>query len=251
MHLMRNISVTPKVNIVLITDKIPETKSVEYYTEVEQQVKAALANIDAQINILTKLHECQSICLADVHELKKLFPTQADWLDSLVVTVVPTKTSHSIIMTTLYDVVMQGMVDLTTEIQQRYIDVIPVATDAQPDGTLATSAVLRLVECMQHLYQRTATIAEIADPQSLQSVAGCMHNQDTQASPSTLIKSLTVPEIRAAMVQEFSITRTLLLMVKNNTFSSMNGLRERYALLIKAAQSLPLAKLIPLWKNVN
>jgi hypothetical protein len=144
------------------------------------------------------------------------------------------------------------MVDLATDIQQRYIEIIPVATDVQPDGTIATNTILHLVNCMQQLYQRTATLHEVTDMTTLANVALCLKdNNHEDMNQAALIKRLTTPEHRSAIVQEFSIIRTMLLMVKNGTFSTMNGLKERHALLSKAVQGLPLAKLIPLWKLVN
>lgn len=253
MRLMHNINPGPKINITLLTDKIPETHSVDYYVEVESQVKASLTEIAAQIKLLTKLHACQSICTVDVEDLKKLYPSRAEWLSSLVVTVVPTRTSYSMIITELYDVTMKNMVDLANEVQQRYIEVIPVSTDAQPNGSMATYAVLQLVTSMQQIFQRSATIQELSSPCSLAFVActiGSTVDLSTLTQPA-ILRELTSVEVRENIIQDFTIVRTLLLMVKNNTFNSMNGLNERYVLLNKACQGLPLAKIIPAWKAVH
>lgn len=259
-----------RVNIPLIAESMGLVPTLEFLKEIENQAQDTILAIEKKIQALKKLHTYQSISLVDAITLRQVFHDRVDFIDSVTLTATPTRTGFTVMVTELYDGIMAEMVNLCSWLRQRYISVLPVATDKEVDGMLLTETSLRFKKAMGMFYSRgihvPTVVSRIPDEGLLAIASSFMqaginnpssNNVALSEITAQLVSTNRLQVVMALSSQSFiheyihqmTVARSMLILASTREFSSLSGLTERLVIISTAARILKSAKIIPLWHD--
>jgi hypothetical protein len=268
MHLLAKTPV--RINIPLIAESMGLIPTLEFLKEIESQAQDTILGIEKKVQTLKKLHNYQSISLVDAITLRQVFPDRVEFIDSVTLTATPTRTGFTVMVTELYDGTMAEMVGLCNWLKQRYISVLPVATDKEVDGMLLTETSARFKKAMGMFYSRGVhvpmVVTRIPDEGLLAIASAFMqaginnpssNNLELSEITAQLVSTNRLQIVMALSSQAFvheyihqmTIARSMLILASTREFSSLSGLTERLVIISTAARILKSAKIIPLWHD--
>lgn len=259
-----------RINIPLIAETMGLVPTLDFLKEIEVQAQDTILSLEKKIQALKKLHTYQSISLVDADTLRNVFPDRVDFINSITLTVTPTRTGFTVIMTELYDGIMAEIVKLCSWLRQRYIPVIPVATDKEIDGMLLTETSLRFKKAMGMFYSRgvhvPTVVARIQDEDLLAISSSFMQAGINNPSSNSValseittqllstnrlqvVMALSSPTFVNEYIHQMTVARSMLTLASTREFSSLSGLTERLVITSTAARILRASKIIPLWHD--
>lgn len=244
MKLLSNIQGT--VNLSTIAELFPSDPTQAFLDELTRQHSASVSTLYTQIAMIDSIHNKQVLDIDGMSHVKTLFPKHTAFLNTLPVTVSPTRTSVTELTTYLHSAITADTTELIKWIINNYSAVLPVATEEH------TYAVGKLVDGLAIVHQRAAAVSTKLT-QSQLSTLGILTpttNYSVSDSPAMQVNTLTNLDARNEIRFHLAMAKQQCVAALNGTYTSIAGLYNRLGIVKDILAKLTIASIIPLWKSI-
>ena len=234
-------------------NNLPSIETIEQLSLPNKEFDQRLEMLGKQCAMLDSLNRRQSLCVGDMPELLEVFKTEEMFLNSLPVTVMPSKTSLSQTMTYLFDKVYEELTKNASWVERAYSEVVPTIEQIKSQEG-ATPFVSKMLKTIANLAPRASVWAEQMTKEELVALASMSRTSLVGESITNipLAVKLTNGEAVKGLMHDLANVSNLLQLVKSKNQGSIQTLEQRFSTLVACRQLLTGADALVQWgKHLN
>lgn len=234
------------VDLASIGQIIPDTPATVYLDELKTQHTATLSKIALQIDAIKQIHLTRTLDMATVTKIRTLFPMHVQFLNTLPVTVTPTLSGVTDLLTYMHPVITDAIIVEVTNLLSDYGDVLPTPSI----GEEVTPTVAKLLKALSMVNNNVVRVGNSINTSKLQQIASvCPKSMSIVGmEPAVAVNKLTNTDMQREITLAFKLAKHYAMVAKVDTWGSMNGLEQRFNVAKDVLNKVQLAYVIPMWK---